>query len=131
MNKTIAGIILTVASATAFAEPPHAEEAAEKVEGSAMTPDRTPPSAPPLPRHCKYHADMEKFLNEKHGEYSVFAGIQRGGKTMREIFVNTSTGTYTVTTITPKKQHDNKLVSCIISTGTGGMIRDASRPHTI
>ena len=123
--------ILFLASTTALAVPPHAEEANEKIEGVAMTPDPLPvtPPKPRLPRHCAIYEDMTKRLAEKYGEHLVFSGINKDKRTMRNIFVNAMTGSHTTTTVTHKK--DFGIVACVISSGTGGQVHDAVKPHTV
>ena len=71
---------------------------------------------------------MEKKLGEKYGEYSIFRGIQKGNRTLTDIFVNVETGSYTEITVTPKK---HGLVACITGSGTGGVVGDPVKPHTV
>lgn len=131
MKKLLPAIIFAVATGTATAEPPHAEEAREKVEGIAMKPDPLPviPPKPSLPRHCAVYEEMTKRLAEKYGEHLVFSGINKDRRTMRNIFVNATTGSHTTTTVTHKK--DFGVVACVISSGTGGRVHDAIKPHTV
>lgn len=127
--KLLPALALTVATSTAFAVPPHAETE-PKPEGRAIAGDPEPPKKPPLPRHCQLYDDMVKHLESEYGEHLIFSGINKGGKTLREIFVNVSTGSWSMTTVTPKKEHKD-LVSCVISSGDGGQSHDAIKPHTV
>jgi len=128
MIKTVFLVTSLALSPALLAAPPHAQQ--EKVEGNAMVPDPKPvePRKPFLPPNCKYYSEMTDHLSKKYGEHSLFSGIQKGGQTLRDIFINIDTGSYSDVVITPKK---HGLVACIVSSGTAATVHDAIKPHTI
>ena len=128
--KAIIGLAL-LTSVTAFADttipinPPE-----PKIIGAPIAPPPLPPvvRVAPLPRNCLMYQAMIERLGKKYGEYSAFRGITEGGRSLKETFINVKTGSYTDLIITPKK---SELVACIIGSGTGGVLLDASIAHTI
>ena len=122
MKKSIiAGIFLSLAM-TANAQ--------DKVSGAPVAPDPLPPviKKPVLPPNCKLYKDMTKTLQDDYGEYPLFTGITKGGRSLRETFINVETGSYTDLVITPKK---SDLVACIVGSGKGAVFKDPVLAHTI